>query len=148
MNERLPALPAQVEIEPRRSRPQLRRWLGSPLGAAAAELAPDLLRMVGRSVVPLAERRAEAERPQAGANGVTVSEVEIDLAAPFVRRVVVRTAQSWSVSPEVLQAPRRKRRRSRIGLGAVSVAGLAMLGYAASRRLPLALPSRVRQDNP
>ena len=74
--------------------------------------------------------------------------MEIDLAAPFVRRVVVRTASSWSVSPEVLQPARRRRRAGRLGLRAAMLAALAMLGLAASRRFPLSLPDGLPGTRP
>lgn len=148
MSGHIPALPVPVEIEPVRKgqvvpqRGVLRRWLLSPLGTAAADLAPEALKLVGRAL----QTQSTAGRPlgglpQTGANGLTLSEVEIDVSLPFVRRVVVRTASAWSLSPEVALAERRKKRRGRLGLGAVSLAGLAVLGVAASRRIPVSLPS-------
>lgn len=149
MSRNLPALPS--EIEPARAGGRLRRWLGSPLGTAVSEVAPDLVRLAaGRAVAPRARRSADPEQPPAGASGINMSEVEIDLAAPFVRRVVVRSASAWSVSPEMLPPRRRRRWPGRLGLGAASAAGLVMLGFAAARRLPLGLPDGLpvrRQDN-
>lgn len=144
MSRNLPALPSRVEIEPVSAGGRLRRWLRSPLGAAASEVAPDLVRLAAERV----GRRGDSHQPSPGASGVDVSEVEIDLAAPFVRRVVVRTASSWSVSPEVLQPSRRRRRAGRLGLRAAMLAALAMLGLAASRRFPLSLPDGLPGTRP
>lgn len=144
MSRNLPALPSRVEIEPVSAGGRLRRWLRSPLGAAASEVAPDLVRLAAERV----GRRGDSHQPSPGASGVDVSEVEIDLAAPFVRRVVVRTASSWSVSPEVLQPARRRRRAGRLGLRAAMLAALAMLGLAASRRFPLSLPDGLPGTRP
>ncbi|MFO7270347.1 MAG: hypothetical protein DIU58_002760 [Sphaerobacter thermophilus] len=144
MSRNLPALPSRVEIEPVSAGGRLRRWLRSPLGAAASEVAPDLVRLAAERV----GRRGNSHQTPPGASGVDVSEVEIDLAAPFVRRVVVRTASSWSVSPEVLQPARRRRRAGRLGLRAAMLAALAMLGLAASRRFPLSLPDGLPGTRP
>lgn len=144
MSRNLPALPSRVEIEPVSAGGRLRRWLRSPLGAAASEVAPDLVRLAAERV----GRRGDSHQTPPGASGVDVSEVEIDLAAPFVRRVVVRTASSWSVSPEVLQPARRRRRAGRLGLRAAMLAALAMLGLAASRRFPLSLPDGLPGTRP
>lgn len=144
MSRNLPALPSRVEIEPVSAGGRLRRWLRSPLGAAASEVAPDLVRLAAERV----GRRGDSHQPSPGASGVDVSEVEIDLAAPFVRRVVVRTASSWAVSPEVLQPARRRRRAGRLGLRAAMLAALAMLGLAASRRFPLSLPDGLPGTRP
>lgn len=149
MSRDLPALPSRVEIEPVSAGARLRRWLRSPLAAAASEVAPDLVRLAAERVAaPRVGRRGDAHQPLPGASGVEVSEVEIDLAAPFVRRVVVRSASSWSVSPDVLQPSRRRRRAGRLGLGAASIAGLAMLGLVASRRFPLSLPDGLPGTRP
>lgn len=144
MSRNLPALPSRVEIEPVSAGGRLRRWLRSPLGAAASEVAPDLVRLAAERV----GRRGNSHQTPPGASGVDVSEVEIDLAAPFVRRVVVRTASSWAVSPEVLQPARRRRRAGRLGLRAAMLAALAMLGLAASRRFPLSLPDGLPGTRP
>lgn len=144
MSRNLPALPVPAEIEPEQARRSarssggMRRWLRSPIAAALAEVTPDLLRAAGQAAQSRNETgnaRSLANLPPAGANGLSVSEVEIAMSAPFVRRVVVRTATAWSIAPEVLLAEKsRKRRAGRYGIGAAGVAGLAMLGLAAVRR--------------
>ena len=150
MGRNLPAIPARVEVEPvrRAARPTrgVGRWWRSPLGAAASDLAPELLRVAGQALQSRgASRPPLANLPPSGANGLTVSEVEIDLATPLVRRVVVRTASAWSVAPEVILAGQRPRSRARLGFGAAGVAGLAMLGVAAARRGPSLLSGRFSQ---
>ncbi|HUZ00122.1 MAG TPA: hypothetical protein VMU89_07205 [Thermomicrobiaceae bacterium] len=150
MSGNLPALPSRVEIEASRRAPRsgrgLTRWLRSPLGAAAAGLAPELLKVAGQALQTRAAARPLADLPPSGANGLTVSEVEIDVATPFVRRVVVRTASAWSVAPEVILASQRPRRRAgRLGFGAAGLAGLAVLGIAAARRGPVVFPGRFFQ---
>ncbi|HET9015858.1 MAG TPA: hypothetical protein VFN57_09690 [Thermomicrobiaceae bacterium] len=144
MSGNLPALPPRVEVAANRQRPRpprgLGRWLRSPLGAAVADLAPELIRVAGRSLESRGSRRPLADLPPAGVNGLTVSEMEIDLATPLVRRVVVRSASAWSVAPEVALASQRPRRRAgRIGVGAAGIAGLTVLGIAAARRGPAML---------
>ena len=151
MSGNLPALPTRVEVEPSRRGPRtgrgVARWLRSPVGAAATNLAPELLRVAGQAVQARGAARPLADLPPSGANGLTMSEVEIDVAVPFVRRVVVRTASAWSVAPEVILAGRRPRRRAgRLGFGAAGLAGLAMLGIAAARRGPAVFPGRFFQD--
>ncbi|MBX6341536.1 MAG: hypothetical protein IRY97_03685, partial [Thermomicrobiaceae bacterium] len=84
--------------------------------------------------------------PRGGASGLTVSEVEIESTSPTIRRVVLRTASAWSLSPEALrpEPPRPSRRIARRSARAAGIAGLALLGLAAARRAPLSLPGRSR----
>lgn len=152
MSQRLPALWSRPTVEPEPIRPRaarggvVRRWVASPLGQALADVAPDLLRFAGRTMQNRSGARLDQMPglPSSGANGMTVSEVEIDVASPLVRRVTVRTTNAWSIAPEVALARERRGRGGRIGLGALSVAGLAVLGLAVARRSPMALPSRIR----
>lgn len=146
MGRQLPAVPVQIDLEPdRRSavaqRGNPRHWLRSPLASALVEMVPDLLRMTRRSM-----RSADGVRdvlPPSGANGMSVQEVEIDVASPLVRRIVVRSTNSWSLSPEVALGGKR-RRGGRIGIGALSVASVVLLGAAAARRASFSLPGRPR----
>lgn len=151
MSRNLPALRATAELEPVQSEKpspggRLRRWLGSPAAGAAADVAPDLLRVIGRAIQSRPEASAPVQIPVNGASGLTVSEVEIFVSSPLVRRVVVRTTSAWSVSPEVLKDERSWKRRSRVGAGAMGIAGLALLGLAATRRSSLGLPGRHREQ--
>lgn len=143
MSERLPVVPVRAEMQPvRRSSGSLRRWLRSPLADALVDAAPEILRLTGRAARPAPLSGPAPGLPPSGANGLTVSEIEIDVASPFVRRVVVRSTNAWSVSPEV--ALGKRRRGGLLGLGAAGLAGLTLVGLAA-RRSPLALPSRLKR---
>ncbi len=148
MGRQLPAVPVQIELEPdRRSAVSQRRsvthWLRSPLANAFVDLAPDLLRLTRRSLQ--SSDGTSTILPQSGANGMTVQEVEIDVASPLVRRIVVRSTNSWSLSPEVALGGKR-RRGGRIGIGAVGVASMVLLGAAVARRAPFLLPGRPRDN--
>jgi hypothetical protein len=144
MGRQLPAVPVQVDLEPgRRSAVSrsgsTRHWLRSPLADALVELVPDLLRLTRHSL--RSSGGMTDMLPPSGANGMSVQEVEIDVASPLVRRIVVRTTNSWSLSPEVALGGKRGR-GGRIGLGAVSVASILLLGAAAARRASIAFPGR------
>jgi hypothetical protein len=145
MGKQVPAIPMQVELEPtRRIAPSAqrgsRRWLRSPVADALVDVMPDLLRLARRAIRPAAV--GGEFLPPSGANGMTMQEVEIELSSPLVRRIVVRSTNAWSLSPEVALAGRH-RRGGRIGIGAVSLAGLLLVG-AAARRASLSLPGRSR----
>lgn len=148
MGRQLPAVPVQVDLEPDR-RPAVsrhgstRHWLRSPLGNALVELLPDLLRLTRRSL--RSPNGISEGLPPAGANGMAVQEVEIEVASPLVRRIVVRSTNSWSLSPEVALAGKR-RRGGRIGIGAISVASVFLLGAAAARRVSYSLSGRLRDN--
>ena len=143
MSRNLPSIPERRTAVPMPvSEPgRVRRWLRSPLGTAVVDAAPDLLRATGRAV----RSRDIAELPSTGANGMTVSEVEIDVATPFIRRVTVRSSSAWSLAPEVILERRGRRWGGRLGMGAAGLAGLALLGLAAVRRSPLAIGERLRE---
>jgi hypothetical protein len=147
MGKQLPAIPTHVEIEPSRrmlaTHPRATRgWLRSPVADALVDLMPDLLRLTRQAIRP-AQPNADL-LPTSGANGMTVQEIEIDVASPLVRRIVVRSTNAWSLSPDVALAG-RQRRGGRLGLGAASVAGLLLLGAAAARRASLPFPGRSRE---
>jgi hypothetical protein len=108
-----------------------RSWFSSPMGQAAIDLVPEVVRWLGRR--PQDASRPVPYLPRSGANGVTVSEVEMDLRVPFVRRVVIRSASSWSIAPEILLAE-RKQRRGRLGVSLLSIAALAVAGVVAARK--------------
>lgn len=152
MSRNLPALPARAELETRQSARaplpgrRFRRWLGSPVAGAAADVAPDVLRVIGRAIQSRPEPSTPIQFPGNGANGLTVSEVEISLSSPLVRRIVVRTASAWSLGADVVKDERRRKRRGRIGASAMGIVGLALLGLAASRRTSLSLPRRPREE--
>ena len=145
MGKQLPAVPVRAELEPSRriaapDQRGTRHWLRSPVADALVEVMPDLLRLTRRAMRP--GTPGADVLPPSGANGMTMQEIEIEVASPLVRRIVVRTTNAWSLSPEVALGG-RNRRGARIGLGAVSVAGLLLLG-AAARRASLPLAGRPR----
>jgi hypothetical protein len=149
MSEYLPArrngtaLTATQSAHPSNGGYRLRDWFYSPVGRAVADVLPDLLRWASR-------RQPSESRPLTshvlpatdGANGMTISEVELDIDAPFIRRVVIRSASSWSVAPGVLMAE-QKRRRGRVGLSALTVGLLGIAGVVFARRSGVSLPSGV-----
>ncbi len=148
MGRQLPAVPVEIELEPQRrptlvGRGRTRSWLRSPIADALVDVMPDLLRLTRRSLRPSVV--SSDVLPPSGANGMSVQEVEIEVTSPLVRRIVVRSSNSWSMSPEVALAG-KKRRGGRIGLGAVSVVSMLLLGAAAARRVPFALPGRTRDN--
>lgn len=122
---------------------RLRDWLYSPVGRAVADVLPDVLRWASR-------RQPVESRPitshfipsSDGASGTTVSEVEVDIDAPFIRRVIIRSASTWSVAPEVILAERR-RRRGRFGLSALTVGLLGIAGVVFARKSGMSLPAGV-----
>ena len=141
MGRQLPAVPVHAEVETgRRPAFSSRGWVRSPIADAVIELLPDLLHLTRRSL--RSANGVSASLPASGANGMSVQEVEIDVASPLVRRIVVRSTNSWSLSPEV--ALGRRRRGGRIGIGAVSVVSVLLIGAAAARRVALPLPGRPR----
>lgn len=116
---------------------------GASLAKLALRLAPDVLHAVERS---LAERERRAQPGltmlpggdrRRFTSGVRLSEVEIDTAVPFVRRVVVRSATAWASDLPFVEpaAPRRGRlrRAGAIGAGSMLAVGIAALGMLAGR---------------
>lgn len=149
MGRQLPAVPIEVDLEPDRRSTLSRRggnrhWLRSPVAEALVDIVPDLLRLTRRSL--RSTENVPSALPSSGANGTSVQEVEIEVASPLVRRIVVRSTNSWSLSPEVALGNRR-RRGGRIGIGVVSLASMLLLGAAAARRASFALPGRTREDS-
>ena len=111
-----------------------RRLVASPPSEAILAALPAVLRAVSRAGESANELRGRREEPQTWASGYTVSQVEIDLAGPAVRRVVVRTASAWSTAPVSRERP-ESRRRGRLVAGALGLGGL-LVGLAAARRVP------------
>lgn len=140
-------IPASNAISPSQradGSPRLRGWLTSPIGRAVSEVLPDVVRMIGRRGPSESRSLASHILPSRdGANGMSISEVEVDVDAPFIRRVVIRTASSWSVAPDVIKAEQR-RRRGRYGLSAVTVGLLGLAGFVFARRNGISLPGPLR----
>lgn len=148
MSRRLPVLRSAIELE---ERPNVRvpvrptpSWLRSPLGSAISDLAPDLVRLTGKMVSSrLRNHEVDVARPpesEPGATGLTISEVEINLAAPLIRRVVVRSATAWTMAPNLIKSgvdsPDTSRKwPKKLGAGVAGLAGLATVVLATRRRL-------------
>jgi hypothetical protein len=122
----------------------LSNWIGSPVGRAIAQALPDVLRAANRPE-PVQPRSyiSQILPPGDGASGVTLSEVEVDINVPFIRRVTIRSASSWSVAPGVISAEQSKRRRGRWKLRALTAGVLGVAGLVLARRTGVTLPERL-----
>ncbi len=80
--------------------PSQRSTASSQLVKLVVALTPDIVRAAERAVLRRAERHPAIHSEQrAPSRSIHLSEVEIDLDMPFVRRVVVRNATAWSTFP-------------------------------------------------
>lgn len=108
----------------------------STLARMAIALAPDILRATERIVLKRDQPAPAPRQHQQAVHGQAfqVSEVEIDTSIPFVRRVTVRNAASWSTFAEPDPVPVVESKRSRgklIGLsGAVALVAAVMVRKA------------------
>lgn len=110
----------------------------SPLVRLAIALTPDALRAAERLVT----RRATRQYPQQEHTGrmtpsrsIQLSEVEIDLDMPFVRRIIVRNATAWSTFPAAAPPARSGLRRAGRVIG-MSGALALVAGVMLRRMLP------------
>lgn len=109
----------------------------SPLVRLAVALTPDVLRAAERAVM----RRGERQYPQQHSNqalpsrSIQLSEVEIDLTTPFVRRITVRNATAWSTFPVEPVANRSGLRRAGRVIG-MSGALALVAGVMVRRMMP------------
>lgn len=122
----------------------LSTWLGSPIGRAVAQALPDVLRMANRNRLPEQRPLVSQILPSSdGASGMTLSEVEVDIDVPFIRRVTIRSASSWSVAPDVLKAYHRQERRSWWKLRALAAGAIGVAGVVLARKSGMTLPSKL-----
>lgn len=122
----------------------LRDWISSPLGRAAAQVLPDVVRMANRSHQPAQQSLVSQIMPSSnGASGVTLSEMDVDVDIPFVRRLTIRSASSWSIAPEVILAEQRQKRRNRWKLRALAAGVMGLAGVILARRSGVSLPARL-----
>jgi hypothetical protein len=122
----------------------LREWIGSPVGRAIAESLPDVIRMASRSRPPESRPLTSHILPSSdGASGVSLSEVEVDMDLPFVHRVTIRSASSWSIAPDILKEEQQKRKRGRWKLRALAAGVLGVAGFVLARRNGVSLPARI-----
>lgn len=130
--------PEVIVVEPRSTQASTSRSV-APLAKLALDLAPDLLRAFERSRAQRADSiDIPAARPASDRRGLTsgvqLSEVELDMRVPFVRRVTVRRATAWTtdlpIAPTVTP-PQRTSRFRRVGVvslgGAVALAALGLV---------------------
>lgn len=109
----------------------------------ALQMAPDVLRALERS----------RSRPRSGqiapvvttprnlVHGLTMSEVELDVRIPLVRRVVVRKATAWAADlPVTPPAPARRGRLRRAGMFGAGAFAAATIGLLANRASGLVGP--------
>jgi hypothetical protein len=134
-----------IVVEPRKTQVSTGRSV-APLAKLALDLAPDLLRAFERSRAQRTDSMAiPATRLSANQRGLTsgvqLSEVELDMRVPFVRRVTVRRATAWTtdlpIAPAVtpVTSPQRGGRFRRVGVvGLGGAVALAALGLVANRR--------------
>ncbi|HLT20431.1 MAG TPA: hypothetical protein VKZ96_13300 [Thermomicrobiales bacterium] len=83
---------------------QIARVADSPSTVArvVAAVAPDVIRLAERAATERLARGRRKPEPPAGANyteAIHLSEVEIDIAMPFVRRITMRNLTAWQNSP-------------------------------------------------
>ncbi|MFW6075220.1 MAG: hypothetical protein ACOC9Y_06475 [Chloroflexota bacterium] len=117
----------------------------SSLSQFALALAPDILRVAERLASNRSQNRAiQKELPvqRDSVQGIHLSEVEIDMSVPFVRKITMRNATAWSRSPYLSAlppppSPKRGRLR-RIGILGASSALAIVAGIVTRRVGPLA----------
>lgn len=115
----------------------------SPLVRLAIAFTPDALRAADRILV----RRAERQSPQQRADqtlpsrSIQLSEVEVDFAMPFVRRVTIRNATAWSTFP--IEAPPSRSGLRKAGRVIGMSGALALVAGVMVRRLMPAAQNKI-----
>lgn len=91
----------------------------STVGRVVAAVAPDVIRAAERIATQRLQRRerdtSSVAMPE-HTEAIHLSEVEIDVSMPFVRRITMRTMTAWQNGPAT-PAPAPEQRQSGIGLG-------------------------------
>lgn len=91
----------------------------STVGRMLAAVAPDVIRAAERIATQRLQRR-DQERSSISmpdhTEAIHLSEVEIDVSMPFVRRITMRNMTAWQNGPASL-APAQEPRRDGIGIG-------------------------------
>jgi hypothetical protein len=135
MARQLPALVSDQRSIARAGQPP------STVGRAIAALAPDVIRVAERLATQRLQQRRELNQAAQQANhteALHLSEVEIDISMPFVRRVTMRNLTAWQNIPQIVVQPRpepapSKRLRNAGLLGASGV--LAVCAGLLARRV-------------
>lgn len=113
----------------------------SPVLRLALQMAPDVLRALERSRSQKQTLAPAMPAPRTTVHGMSMSEVELDIRLPLVRRVVVRKASTWAADlPVVTPAPRRGGLLRRIGMLSIGAFAAATIGVVANRASGLVGP--------
>ena len=121
---------------------------GSTTSRVLAAVAPDVIRAAERIATQRLQARDRAPVASTIPNhteAIHLSEVEVDISVPFVRRITMRKMTAWQNSPtEPVVVPAEKRSGSRIGrkIGLIGASSLLALGVGVlARRVgPLSSP--------
>lgn len=128
------------------------RSVSSSIARLAISLAPDILRATEKMLLDRT-RQESSQRQQAAqqhfhSHSVQLSEVEINTSLPFVRRVTVRNATSWTSVPMIEPEPIEPAKRSRgrlLGIsGAVALVAAVMVRKAIPTGKVIDVPGRQR----
>lgn len=105
---------------------------GTAISRLASAVAPDLIRIAERWASERVRQRDVREHvPQHATSGeaMFMSEVEVDVSAPFIRKVTMRRVAAWQTTPVTVDPPARDRRDGvmrRVGLiGATGLVAVA-----------------------
>ncbi|HMM42950.1 MAG TPA: hypothetical protein PKA95_13705 [Thermomicrobiales bacterium] len=108
----------------------------NPLLRLALQMAPDVLRALDRSRSRAGQIAPVVTTPRNLVHGLSMSEVELDIRIPLVRRVVVRKATAWAADLPVVAPPParggRLRRAGMLGAGAFAAATIGLLANRAN----------------
>ncbi len=116
----------------------------------AIAAAPQILSIVERLATERQKNRQQKQSgmiPDAPDEAVHLSEVEVDLSFPFVKKVTVRKATAWSKSaspPEIVirQTSNQSSKLRRIGWLGIGAAGAALASAVAIKGSSLISPRR------
>jgi hypothetical protein len=133
-------LPVPLRNQPREQSlaiPGQQSSTSSTLARLAISLAPQVLRTVEQVLL----KRSQQPAPRQSTSGmhghsVRLSEVEIDTSIPFIRRVTVRNATSWSTLPVPQPLPIEDSGRSRGRLIGISGAVIVLAAVMARKVIP------------
>ncbi len=117
----------------------------NPLLRLVLQMAPDVLRALDRSRSRSRAIAPIAPSPRNLVHGLSMSEVELDVRIPLVRRVVVRKATAWAADlPVVTPVPQRGARLRRAGMLGAGAFAAATIGLLANRASGLGGPGSRR----
>lgn len=138
MSRQLP-VPIRNQQEPRAiTTPGQGGSTSSALARMAIALAPDILRAAEQVMLKRSQPASITRQAPQAMHGQSfkISEVEIDTSIPFVRRVTVRNASSWSTFPAEEPVPVSEPRRSRGMMLGLSGAAALVAAVMVRRAMP------------